>query len=284
MRLATIVEADRTVAAYVRDDAYLPLDPSIHERAAGSVRALARGGAAAVERAAGLIAERPEHEWRPLTDIRFGPAIRRPGAIYTIAANYRSAGESNDSRPDRPRVLGKLPSSVVGHGATLAWDRSVTANVDGECELGVVIGPPAFQVSPDEALAHVFGYTIVNDLNSVDTWLDGDQWLLGKSMAGFCPIGPWIVTADELDPRDVRLGSTINGRAIQDGRTSSMRFSIAEVVAYISRHVELRSGDVIATGTPARLDGPYPRDRHLEPGDLMACWIDGIGELANTIA
>ena len=110
---------------------------------------------------------------------------------------------------------------MAGHGAVLTWDRTLTANVDAECELGVVIGAPATDVAARDAMAHVFGYTCINDVSSRDAWLDGDQWLLGKSMPGFCPVGPWVVTADELDPADLRLGCTINGVAIQDGRTSA---------------------------------------------------------------
>jgi 2-keto-4-pentenoate hydratase/2-oxohepta-3-ene-1,7-dioic acid hydratase in catechol pathway len=121
-------------------------------------------------------------------------------------------------------------------------------------------------------------------MNSVDPWFDGDQWLLGKSMAGFCPVGPWVVPADELDPNDLRLGCTINGEPIQDGRTNQMRFSIPEVIAYIGRHVELRPGDLIATGTPVRLTSPPGPDRHLQPGDTVTCWIEGIGELTTHIA
>ena len=200
--------------------------------------------------------------------------VPNPGAIYTIGANYRAPGELRTDRPDRPKVLGKLPSSITSHGATVSWDRSLTLNVDAECELGVVMGPAG----------SAFGYTIVNDMNSVDPWLDGDQWLLGKSMAGFCPVGPWVVTADELDPTDLRLGCTINGEPIQDGRTSLMRFSIPEVISYIGRHVELRPGDLIATGTPARLSTPPGPDRHLRPGDIVTCWIEGIGELTTNIA
>ena len=161
---------------------------------------------------------------------------------------------------------------------------ALTPNVDAEVELGVVIGEPAWQVSVEDAMRHVQGYTIVNDVSSRDPWLDGDQWLLGKSMPGFCPVGPWIVTADEFDPSDVPLGCTINGTAIQDGRTSDMRFSVAEVVAYLSRHVRLEPGDLIASGTPARLAGPLGPERHLEPGDVVTCWIEGIGELTTTVA
>jgi len=126
--------------------------------------------------------------------------------------------------------------------------------------------------------------TCVDDISSRDAWLDGDQWLLGKSMPGFCPVGPSLVTADELDPTRLRLGCTVNGVAIQDGSTDQLRFSIAEVVAFLSAHVPLEPGDIIATGTPARLAGPYPPDRHLEPGDVATVWIEGIGELTTHIA
>jgi 2-keto-4-pentenoate hydratase/2-oxohepta-3-ene-1,7-dioic acid hydratase in catechol pathway len=133
-------------------------------------------------------------------------------------------------------------------------------------------------------MRHVFGYTIVNDVSSRDAWLDGDQWLLGKSMPGFCPVGPWVVAADEFDPTDVRLGCTINGEAIQDGRTADMRYSLTEIVEYIARHVRLEPGDLIATGTPVRLTTSPGPDRHLEPGDVVTCWIEGIGELTTTVA
>jgi 2-keto-4-pentenoate hydratase/2-oxohepta-3-ene-1,7-dioic acid hydratase in catechol pathway len=213
-----------------------------------------------------------------------GPAVPEPGAIYTIGRNYRSRDDASAPSPERPMVYGKARNSVAGHGAVLTWDRSLTPNVDAEVELGVVIGEAAWQVSPEAAMRHVFGYTIVNDVSSRDEWLDGDQWLLGKSMPGFCPVGPWVVTADELDPTDLRLGCTINGEAIQDGRTADMRFSIAEVIAYLSRHMRLETGDLIATGTPARLTTPPGPDRHLQPGDVVTAWIEGISELTTTIA
>ena len=158
-----------------------------------------------------------------------------PGAIYTIGLNYDGPGAA--PRPERPLVYGKARTSVVGNGARVTWDRELTPNVDAEVELGVVIGEPAWQVTAEDAMRHVFGYTIVNDVSSRDEWLDGDQWLLGKSMPGFCPVGPVIVTADEFDPSDVRLGCTINGEAIQDGTTADMRFPIAEVITFLSSHV-----------------------------------------------
>ena len=217
-----------------------------------------------------------------------GPAVPYPGAIYTVGLNYDGPGAA--PRPERPLIYAKSPASVAAPGITLAWDRQLTDNVDAECELGVVIGVRAdrlvrhYRVPLEDAPELIFGYTIINDISSRDPWLDGDQWLLGKSMLGFCPVGPWIVTADEFDPSDVRLGCTINGEPIQDGRTSDMRFSIAEIITFLSRHLNLRAGDLIATGTPVRLVSPPGPDRHLMPGDVVTCSIEGIGELTTNIA
>jgi 2-keto-4-pentenoate hydratase/2-oxohepta-3-ene-1,7-dioic acid hydratase in catechol pathway len=208
--------------------------------------------------------------------------VPAPGAIYTVGLNYDGPGAA--PRPARPLIYGKAASAVAAPGATLAWDRSLTDNVDAECELGVVVGRLADRVDPAEALDHVLGWTIVNDVSSRDAWLDGDQWLVGKSLPGFCPVGPWVVPRDELDPADLGLGCTINGEPIQDGRTSAMRFPVAEIVAYLSHHLVLRPGDLIATGTPVRLVTPPGPDRRLRPGDVVTCWIEGIGELTTPIA
>jgi 2-keto-4-pentenoate hydratase/2-oxohepta-3-ene-1,7-dioic acid hydratase in catechol pathway len=258
MRLATIVEDGRHRPAVVDGERVFAFDPALTMR-----DLVARGGA---------VAASPPGLARPLAATALGPAVPDPGAIYTIGLNYYGPGAA--PRPQRPLVYGKAPTSVAGHGATLAWDRVLTPNVDAECELGVVIGR-------DDS---VFGYTIIDDVSSRDPWLDGDQWLLGKSMPGFCPVGPWIVTADEFEPTDVRLGCTINGEPIQDGRTADMRFSIPDIVDYLSRHVRLEPGDLIATGTPARLATPPGPDRHLQVGDVVTCWIEGIGELTTTVA
>ena len=292
MRFATILrdgsEHGRASPAVVRDERYLPLE--LPGGALDSVRSIAGAGRDGMRRIRAWIDAQPDGAWRPVRDAGLGPAIPDPGAIYTVGLNYRSPGvvigdgpEADPGRPDRPLVYAKAASSVAQHGAMLDWDHALTPNVDAECELGVVIGREARNVPPGDALSHVFGYTIVDDVSSRDPWLDGDQWLLGKSMPGFCPVGPWIVTADELDPANLRLGCTVNGIAIQEGRTSAMRFGIAEVIAYLSRHLVLRPGDLVATGTPARLPGPIGPDEHLRPGDVVTAWIEGIGELTTTI-
>jgi 2-keto-4-pentenoate hydratase/2-oxohepta-3-ene-1,7-dioic acid hydratase in catechol pathway len=208
-----------------------------------------------------------------------------PGAIYTVGLNYRPDGDTSDmARPPRPLIYGKAATAFVAGDATLTWDRDLTDNVDAEVELGIVIGSTAWLVAEDDALDHVLGYTIVNDISSRDASLDGDQWLLGKSMPGFCPTGPHVVPRGELDPSDLAVRCTINGEPIQDGRTSQMRFSVAEIVSFLSRHLELRPGDLIASGTPARLTTPPGPDRRLEPGDVVVCRIEGIGELTTHIA
>ncbi len=282
MRFATILEDGRAAAAVVRDGRFLPL--AVGDPGLDSLSGIAASGAGGLARVRAWVRDQPERAYRSLDGIELGPAVPDPGAIYTIGLNYASAGDADDDVPQRPMVYGKVPTSVTGHGSVVTWDRALTANVDAECELGVVIGEPATAVAPEDAMRHVFGYTCVNDMSSRDPWLDGDQWLLGKSMAGFCPVGPWVVTPDEVAPEDLRLGCTVNGVAIQDGTTSQMRFSIAELISHLSRHVTLRPGDLIATGTPARLAGPLGPDRHLETGDVVTVWIEHIGELTTTIA
>jgi 2-keto-4-pentenoate hydratase/2-oxohepta-3-ene-1,7-dioic acid hydratase in catechol pathway len=281
VRLATILVEGRPKVAVVRDDDRVVL---IDTRATGlaGIRAIAAGGHAALDRLQAWLDVQPAGAGRPLDAVTLGPAVADPSAIYTVGLNYDGPGAW--PRPDRPLIYGKAAASVAGHGATLTWDRKVTDDVDAEVELGIVIGAAAFQVTPAEAMHHVFGYTCINDVSARDERLDGDQWLLGKSMPGFCPVGPWIVTTDAFDPANVALRCAIDGAPIQDGRTSSMRFGIAEIVAYLSQHIELRPGDLIATGTPVRLTTPPGPGRRLQVGDTVTVSIEGIGRLTTTIA
>jgi 2-keto-4-pentenoate hydratase/2-oxohepta-3-ene-1,7-dioic acid hydratase in catechol pathway len=283
MRLATIVDAGRLAVVAVRDGRVVSLETG-DSGLGSSVRAIVASGADGQRRIEAWLAGQSGEAGQSLHEVVLGPAVPDPGAIYAVGLNYRAPDEPAGAGPERPLVYGKAPNSAGAHGDTLSWDRSVTATVDAEVELGVVIGRPAWRVTAEDAMRHVFGYTVVNDVSSRDPWLDGDQWLIGKSMPGFCPVGPWIVTRDELDAGDLRLGCTINGVAIQNGRTSQMRFSIPEVIAYLSRHVRLEAGDLIATGTPARLTTPPGPERHLEAGDVVTVWIDRIGELTTIIA
>ncbi len=281
MRLATVIIGDEPRVAVMRDDRCVPLDPAL---GIGSIRELAAAGDEALEAARAWADRQRGAVGSPIAEFELGPAVPDAGAIYTIGLNYVAPDEPPGSGPQRPLVYGKAATSIAGHGAVLSWDRSLTANVDPECELGIVIGREATDVPAERSMDHVFGYTCINDISSRDPWLDGDQWLVGKSMPGFCPVGPWVVTADEITPDDLRLGCTINGVAIQDGSTAQMRFAIPELIAYLSRHLTLRPGDLVATGTPMRLAGPLGPDRHLEAGDEVTVWIESIGALTTVIA
>lgn len=271
MRLATILIGGRPRPAVVRDDDRVI---EIDTRATGlpGIRAIAAGGAPALDRLRSWLEAQPANAGTALANVTLGPAIPDPGAIYTVGHNYDGPGAG--PRSDRPLIYGKAAASVAGHGATLTWDRAITDDVDAEVELGVVMG----------AGGAVFGYTAINDISARDEWLDGDQWLLGKSMPGFCPVGPWIVTADAFDPANVGLRCTIDGEPIQEGRTTQLRHGISEVIAYLGEHLELRPGDLIATGTPPRLDAPPGPARRLHPGDTVTVSIEGIGRLTTTIA
>jgi 2-keto-4-pentenoate hydratase/2-oxohepta-3-ene-1,7-dioic acid hydratase in catechol pathway len=268
MRLTTVVGRSAQVAAVVREDRCLPITlPGLR-----TVREIAGAGDDGLDLVAAFARAASADAWVPLDRMTLGPAVNDPGGIYTIGLNYDGPGAA--PRPERPLVYGKAASSVAAHEATLAWDRSVTDNVDAEVELGVVVGVDG----------SVFGYTVIDDVSSRDEALDGDQWLIGKSMPGFCPVGPVVVTPDELDPADLRLECVINGEPIQVGSTASMRFGIREIVAYLGRHVELRPGDLIATGTPPRLAAPPGPGRRLQRGDVVTCRIEGIGELVTPVA
>ncbi len=281
MRLTTIIVDGRARPAVVRDDdRVVPIDT----RATGlaGIRAVAAGGPEALQRLETWLDGQPPDAGMPLSTVTLGPAVPDPGAIYTVGLNYDGPGAA--PRPDAPLIYGKAAASVAGHAATLAWDREVTDDVDAEVELGVVIGAPAFRVSLGEAMDHVFGYTCIDDISARDERLDGDQWLLGKSMPGFCPVGPWVVTADAFDPANVALRCTIDGVPIQEGRTTQLRIGIPEIISYLSQHLELRPGDLIATGTPVRLETPPGPGRRLRAGDIVTVSIEGIGRLTTTIA
>lgn len=265
MRLATIDLGGSLRVAVVHDGLAVPAAPGL------SMRGLA-ADPGALDGLRTWAADQPPGAGIPLANVRFGPAVPDPGAIYTVGLNYDGPGAA--SRPDRPLIYGKAASAVAGHGATLTWDRTVTDDVDAEIELGVVIG----------VAGTVFGYTCINDVSARDEALDGDQWLLGKSMPGFCPVGPWVVTADVFDPTDVRLGALIGGAPIQEDRTSRIRFDIPEVIDYLRRHLELRPGDLIASGTPVRLATPPGPSRRLRAGDTVTVWVEGIGDLTTHIA
>jgi len=211
--------------------------------------------------------------------VRIGAPIARPSAVYCVGMNYAAhAAESGSEPPKNLVMFMKAPNTVVGAYDDVAIPRA-SEKTDWEVELGIVIGRRASYLgSPDESAAHIAGYVIANDLSERE-WqieLSGGQWGKGKSAPGFSPVGPWLVTPDEIDPSDLRLQSWVNGEPRQDSRTADLIFDVPYIVWHLSQHLELEPGDLILTGTPqgVALSGRFP---YLKAGDVVELEIEGLG-------
>jgi 2-keto-4-pentenoate hydratase/2-oxohepta-3-ene-1,7-dioic acid hydratase in catechol pathway len=215
----------------------------------------------------------------------FDAPLRSPGKLIAIGLNYVDhAAESKMTLPENPLIFTKFNSSITGPNDPIFIPTELTQQVDYEVEFGVVIGKKAKNVSLDEALDYVFGYTIINDVSARDLQFADKQWVRGKSLDTFCPMGPVIVTADEMkNPQDVEIGCEVNGQVLQQANTRDMIFGVAVLVSELSKSFTLHPGDVIASGTPSGVGFSHVPPIYLKPGDKMRTWVDGIGELNNTI-
>jgi 2-keto-4-pentenoate hydratase/2-oxohepta-3-ene-1,7-dioic acid hydratase in catechol pathway len=219
----------------------------------------------------------------PLDEADLLAPLPRPGKVVAIGRNYREhTAEEGVEPPPAPLIFAKWPSSVIGHGAEVRWDPGLTAQVDYEPELAVVIGRTARRVGPERALDYVLGYTCLNDVSARDIQFGDGQWVRGKSLDTFCPMGPALVTADEVgDPQDLAISCLVGEERVQDARTSAMYFGVAEIISYCSRSFTLEPGDVIATGTPGGVGVFRDPPRFLGDGDRMTVEIERIGRLEN---
>ena len=206
------------------------------------------------------------------------------GLNYTehVAESARTL-DTEQSLPQQPVVFSKPPTAVIGPGDPIRHDGDVTRQLDWEVELGVVIGRRAWRVAEEDALAHVFGYTVINDVSARDNRRAG-QWIVSKGMDGFAPMGPCIVTADAIpDPHVLDLWLRKNGEEKQRANTRLMLFNVPQLVADLSRHMTLEPGDVIATGTPAGVGAGRDPQEWMWPGDVIECGVEGIGTLRNPV-
>lgn len=216
--------------------------------------------------------------------LRFRAPIARPGKIIGLGLNYRDhAVETGESVPEFPPIFAKFPSSVTNPDDEIPIPK-VTSKLDWEVELGVVIGTICKEVSEHEALNYVAGYTIINDVSARDLQKGDDQWIRGKSLDGLCPMGPCIVTTDELgDASNLKLQTKINGVIKQDSNSSNLLHSVPQVVSYLSQSFTLEPGDVITTGTPSGVGFVRDPPEFLQDGDEMELFVEGIGYLRNRI-
>jgi 5-carboxymethyl-2-hydroxymuconate isomerase len=209
----------------------------------------------------------------------------RPGKIVAIGLNYLDhIRETGMEQPAAPLIFAKFPSSVIGPDQPIRIPRALTQRVDWEVELAVVIGKRARLVSEDTALEHVFGYTVANDVSARDLQFADGQWVRGKSLDTFCPIGPVIVTADEIpDPARLRLGTDVNGTVVQDSTTAEMVFGVAKLISYCSASFTLEPGDLLLTGTPWGCGEFMSPPRSLTAGDVVETYVERIGTLTNPV-
>ena len=218
-----------------------------------------------------------------LTEIQLLAPLARPGKLVAVGRNYREhAAEEGATLPTAPVLFTKYPSSITGPGSEIRWRAADTSQVDYEAELGVVIGRRTRDVSVEDALDSVFGYTCLNDVSARDMQVQDGQWVRAKSLDTFCPMGPWIVTRDEIpDPGRLSIRCTVNGDVRQDASTADLIHGVAELIAFCSRFFTLEPGDVIATGTPGGVGAFREPPVFLADGDVVAVSIEGIGTLEN---
>jgi 2-keto-4-pentenoate hydratase/2-oxohepta-3-ene-1,7-dioic acid hydratase in catechol pathway len=220
---------------------------------------------------------------RPIATQRILPPVNSPGKIVAVGRNYREhAAEESAALPTAPLLFAKFPSALVGDGANITWSAALSSQVDYEAELAVVIGHPARNVAIDRALDHVLGYTCLNDVSARDLQVSDGQWTRAKSLDTFCPMGPWLVTADEVpDPGTLRLRCRVNGEVRQDASTAELVHGVAELIAYCSESFTLEPGDVIATGTPGGVGAFRDPPVFLADGDTVEVEIERVGTLTN---
>lgn len=216
---------------------------------------------------------------------RLGPCVDGVGKFICIGLNYADhAAESGMELPEEPVVFFKATSAICGPDDTVEIPRN-SVKTDWEVELGVVIGKEAKYVSEADALDHVAGYCVINDVSERDFQLHrSGQWVKGKSADTFGPIGPWLVTRDEVaDPQDLAMWLEVNGHRYQNGSTRTMHFGVATVIAHLSQFMSLQPGDVISTGTPPGVGMGQKPQTYLKPGDKIELGIDGLGQQSQDV-
>ena len=220
----------------------------------------------------------------PLDQIEYAPCISRPSKIIGIGLNYLDhIREGNGEIPERPLIFAKFPNTLSAHKEAITWNPELTKKVDFEAELAVVMGKTVYNCSEEEAEKAVFGYTCANDVSARDLQFGDKQWVRGKTLDNFCPLGPWIVTPDDIDDlNNLAIKSILNGEIMQESNTRHMLFKVPHLVSFLSRNFTLIPGDVILTGTPHGVGAFRQPSIYMNDGDEIVIEIEKIGRLINT--
>lgn len=289
MRLARVqARAGVWLSAVVVDDgrAVALLPASV-----GSVDDIVRGGAEALDHVQRVLGHA---EVRPLSEVRLGsPLARFNRDVLCVGWNYldhfyeskgRREGQDPPAPPAHPTFFTKGPDTVIGPHDDIAFDHDLSSSWDYEAEMALVIGVTGRSVPLDQALSHVFGFCVANDVSQRDLQrAHGGQWLKGKSIDRTMPLGPWITTADEVQHEDLQITCDLNGRLLQSASTKDMAFSISRIIAELSRGMTLRAGDVVLTGTPSGIGNARDPQVFLQDGDVLTTAVEGLGTMTNTV-
>lgn len=293
MRLVRCIYQGQALVGIVREgEVILPALAPSRPIGLDSVLAIIDGGQMARRRLDDFVASVGAQCSVSLADVMVSAPIPRPRKnIMCLGWNYAehvaesaAATGKNAELPQHPMVFTKAVTTVAGPYDDVPLDPRATRQLDWEVELGVVIGSSGRHIAEADALAHVFGYCVLNDLSARDVQFRHKQYFLGKSLDGSCPMGPWLVTADEIpDPQRLTLHSRVNGEVMQSASTAQMIFPVARIIAILSTYLTLEPGDIIATGTPSGVGFARNPPRFLAAGDVVECEIEGIGKLVNRI-
>jgi 2-keto-4-pentenoate hydratase/2-oxohepta-3-ene-1,7-dioic acid hydratase in catechol pathway len=251
---------------------------------APSVLDFIAGGEALSAKAAQFIAQAPQSARKPLSSVRLLAPIPKPRKLICVGLNYRDhAEETGSAIPDVPTIFNKFATAVIAPGDEIVLP-NVSKAPDYEAEFAFVIGQGGRRITAGGWRKHVFGYTIVNDVSARDYQRATTQWLMGKTFDTFAPMGPWIVTADEIeDPHALDISMTINGEVLQNSNTRNLIFKIPDLISFLSSVFTLEPGDIVSTGTPAGVGMARNPQRFLKPGDTTVVKIAGIGTLSNPV-
>jgi 2-keto-4-pentenoate hydratase/2-oxohepta-3-ene-1,7-dioic acid hydratase in catechol pathway len=281
MKLVTFALDERTRLGVLREDRIVDLAEASGGRLPADMLALLQQGEPALELAREIAANAASGP--ALAQVELLAPVPNPSKVVAIGLNYMDhCREQNIQPPQAPMIFAKFPTAVVGPGAVIRWDPALTRQVDYEAELAVVMGRTARRVSAAQALDYVAGYMNCNDVSARDLQFGDRQWVRGKSLDTFCPLGPWLVTRDEVpDPHALSIRCTVNGTVMQDSTTAEMIFDVPQLIEFASQAFTLLPGDVIATGTPDGVGVFRSPQIFLKEGDVVTVEVEGLGELTN---
>ena len=280
MRFLTIQRDGRAEPAVEADGEII----SLQRAGFDSILSVIRGGADAMDQVRRLIPAAIGADRWPVGGVKLLAPIPRPPKVICIGLNYRDhAAETRMTIPEVPTVFAKFPTAVIGPGEPIVLPKN-SAKPDYEAEFVIVVGKGGRYIPEDRWREHVFGYTMMNDVSARDYQLATTQWTMGKTFDTFAPLGPAIVTTDEIaDPQALAISMTVSGARLQESNTSQMIFPIPRLIAFLSSVFTLEPGDVIATGTPSGVGFVRKPPRWLKPGDECVVRVEGLGELVNPV-